>query len=49
MDHVNDIGTKGKTGHTGSDGTSPFDRIKKRGIAQGFQAENISYGQSQAE
>ena len=43
-DHVLDQGPKGETGHLGSDGSEPWDRIGRYGKALGLQGENISYG-----
>ncbi len=43
-DHVLDQGPKGAFGHDGSDGSTPWDRIAKYGKANGYMAENISYG-----
>ena len=44
LDHANDQGPKGALGHTGSDGSSPWDRMARYGKASGSKAENISYG-----
>jgi len=49
QDHVNDIGPKGLNGHTGSDGSSPYDRISRSGKWRGSAAENIAYGATEAE
>ena len=43
-DHANDIGPKGITGHTGSDGSSMTDRIERYGEWMGHIGENISFG-----
>jgi uncharacterized protein YkwD len=44
MDHVNDIGPKGTTSHTGSDGTRVNNRIERYGEWRGACGENIMYG-----
>lgn len=43
-DHVADMQKHALTGHTGSDGSSPFDRMSRHGAWQGSAAENIAYG-----
>jgi uncharacterized protein YkwD len=43
-DHNEDTGPKGMTGHDGSDGSKPADRMSKYGLWTGGCAENISYG-----
>jgi uncharacterized protein YkwD len=45
---VNDIGPKGKTSHTGSDGTRVNNRIERYGQWRGICGENIMYGPSTA-
>ena len=49
MDLVKDQGPKGSVGHTGSDGSSPFDRINRYGKWLVTAGENISYGQNTGE
>lgn len=43
-DHVNDTGPRGLTGHRGSDGSQPFDRMNRHGKWLRSAGENISYG-----
>ena len=45
-DHVADTGAKGLTGHSGSDDSSPYDRMNRYGKWGRWAAENISYGQT---
>ncbi|WP_254567476.1 CAP domain-containing protein [Oscillatoria sp. HE19RPO] len=42
-------GPRGETGHTGSDRSTPFDRMNRYGHWRGGAAENISYGPDTAE
>jgi hypothetical protein len=44
QDHVEDTGPQGLTGHTGTDGSSPYDRMNRYGSWGLSAAENISYG-----
>lgn len=44
-DHVQDTGPLGKTGHNGSDGSTPSERISKYVKEKlSTSGENISYG-----
>ena len=47
-DMVNDQSTSGSTGHTGTNGDSPFDRMNRYGKWMGKAAENIDYGNATA-
>jgi hypothetical protein len=42
-DHVNDIGPKGMTGHEGSDGSRPAERIRRHGKPKSTTGENIAF------
>ena len=42
--HAADLNVHSKTGHTGSDGSSPFDRLERYGAWSGTAAENIAFG-----
>ncbi|MBP7462281.1 MAG: CAP domain-containing protein [Candidatus Delongbacteria bacterium] len=48
-DHALDIGIPGIVSHTGSDGSSPFDRMERYGVWKKTAAENIDYGSRTAE
>ena len=43
-DHVRDQGPEGKTGHGGSDGSRPAQRVARHGSWDIIVAENLSYG-----
>ncbi len=45
-EHVKDVGASGAFGHTGSDGSTPFDRLNRHGKWSGSAAENIAYGRT---
>ncbi len=47
-DHVLDQGPRGATGHDGSDGSKPWDRVARYGKWDVVVGENISYGPDQA-
>ena len=47
-DHVEDQESKGIEGHTGSDGSEPWDRANRHGSWQSTVAENIGYGEKKA-
>lgn len=44
-DHVVNMADSGATGHTGQDGSSPFQRMERYTKLEGSSGENISYGQ----
>lgn len=44
LDHVKDQGPRGTTGHDGSDGSTPFQRMERYGSWRVTAAENIHYG-----
>lgn len=43
-DHVKDLGPRGMTGHVGSDGSQPLDRISRYGAPRTTSGEVISFG-----
>lgn len=45
-DHAGDQGKNGSLGHTGSDNSSPFDRLARYGQWLNTAGENIAYGQN---
>ncbi len=47
-DHAKDQGNSGAMGHTGTDGSKPWDRMNRYGTWQKQSAENISYGSKNA-
>jgi uncharacterized protein YkwD len=47
-DHTRDLVRNNKTGHRGTDGSLPDERVSKYGIAKGGVSENISYGANTA-
>ena len=47
--HSEDMGSNGFMSHTGSNGSSPFDRIKAGGISYRAAGENVAAGQSSPE
>ena len=49
QDHIDDTGILGIIGHTGDDGSSPYDRMKRYGQWGIWAAENISYRSDTAE
>jgi len=44
MDHVADQGPTGRTGHAGTDGSRPSQRIRRHGEVEELTAEVINYG-----
>lgn len=44
LDHVRDVGPRGRISHDGSDGSSPFERMSRYGRWLGKAGENISFG-----
>jgi uncharacterized protein YkwD len=47
-DHVRDQGLNGDTGHDGSDGSKPWDRVGRYGSWDVVVGENLSYGPDRA-
>jgi len=45
-DHCKDTGPSGRTGHSGSDGSTPWKRMNRYGKWGGRVGENIAYGNS---
>ena len=45
-DHVADLGPDGLTGHYGTDGSSPFDRMNRYGEWLQTAGENLAYSDS---
>ena len=43
-EHCKDLGRSGKTGHIGSNGSTPQQRIENYGEWTGKVGENIAYG-----
>ncbi len=43
--HAKDLARTGTISHTGSDGSSPFERIERQGYAFSLAAENVATGQ----
>ncbi len=48
-DHVRDLISSGRIGHTGTDGSQPWDRVSRYGTFKKPIGENISFGPSQAQ
>jgi uncharacterized protein YkwD len=48
-DLVQDLGPKGLTGHKGSDGSSPFERMNRYGQWEGKTVEILTYGYKEAD
>ncbi|WP_432280686.1 CAP domain-containing protein [Streptomyces luomodiensis] len=48
QDHSEDMAAHGKMSHTGSDGSSPGDRIERAGYSWSTYGENVAYGYGSA-
>ncbi|MFB6341851.1 CAP domain-containing protein [Saccharicrinis sp. FJH62] len=48
QDLMRDQGRSGKVGHTGGDGSNPFERMKRYGEWKKTAAENVDYGNNSA-
>ena len=48
-DHVKDLISSGRIGHTGSDGSQPWDRVSRYGTWKKPIGENISFGPNKAQ
>ena len=48
LDHQRDTSKNSLQGHTGSDGSTPQDRVQRHGLWQGKMGENIDYGNKTA-
>jgi uncharacterized protein YkwD len=44
LEHARDMAERRKMSHKGGDGSSPFDRMKRRGYVFVAAAENVAYG-----
>jgi uncharacterized protein YkwD len=49
QDHSEDMAASGTMSHTGSDGSSPGDRITRAGYSWSTYGENVAYGYSTPE
>lgn len=48
LDHTKDQSRSGYVGHTGKDGSNPFERMKRYGSFLNIASENIDYGHNEA-
>lgn len=48
-DHVKDLISSGRIGHTGTDGSKPWDRVSRYGTLKKPMGENISFGPNKAQ